>query len=134
MPMTRLVEPALDAARHGVTMTEFQAFLFDVVSPILTWTPEARARFAPQGALFKAGETYRNPDLAAAIEMLARDGPRQITEGEIGRAMLDGQAEGGHLSTADFQRYQVAIRDPIVRTIDRTENRPQSSCRRLAAA
>ena len=38
IPMKRLVEPAIRAAREGVTVTAFQAFLFKVVSPILVWT------------------------------------------------------------------------------------------------
>ena len=36
LPMTRLVEPAVRAARDGFPLTTFQAYLFTVIAPILT--------------------------------------------------------------------------------------------------
>src|SRR5665648_206466 len=36
LPMKRLVEPAVRAARAGFPLTDFQAYLFTVIAPILT--------------------------------------------------------------------------------------------------
>jgi gamma-glutamyltranspeptidase len=55
MAMADLIVPAVTLAKGGVTVTPFQAYLFDVVTPILTWTSEARAIFAPGGRLLGAG-------------------------------------------------------------------------------
>ena len=43
LPMKRLVEPAVRAARAGFPLTAFQAYLFTVIAPILTASPERRA-------------------------------------------------------------------------------------------
>ena len=87
LPMSRLAEPAVRAARDGVTMTDFHAYLFTIVAPILTASAEAKRFFAPEGKLLEGGQTYRNPDFAETLEWLAEDGPRLFTEGDAARAM-----------------------------------------------
>ena len=47
LPMKRLVEPAVRAARAGFPLTAFQAYLFTVIAPILTASPGVAAIFAP---------------------------------------------------------------------------------------
>lgn len=113
MPMSRLVEPALAAARGGVDVTAFQAFLFGIVGPIYRWTAGAGALFAPGGDLPREGDVWRNPELADALEAIAREGPRIATEGEIGRAMAASVSDGGHLSAGDIAAYEVVLREPL---------------------
>jgi gamma-glutamyltranspeptidase/glutathione hydrolase len=45
MPMQRLVQPAVRAAREGVRINSLQAYIFDVVSPIYLATPGAKALY-----------------------------------------------------------------------------------------
>lgn len=114
LPMRRLAEPAVRAARDGVTMSDFHAYLFQVIAPILTASEGARALFAPHGALLAAGETFRNPAFADALEAIAREGPRLFTEGEIARAIVEQSNRlGGHLTTEDLAGYQVERRQPL---------------------
>ena len=47
LPMKRLVEPAVRAARPGFPLTSFQAYLFTVIAPILKESEGAREIFAP---------------------------------------------------------------------------------------
>jgi len=113
LPMTRLVEPAMRAARAGVTVNRLQAFLFDIVKPILTWTPEARALFAPDDKLLAEGDGYRNPDLADVLDEIGREGVRFALEGELKGAMLSVAEDAGHLTAEDFAGYAVARREPL---------------------
>lgn len=114
LPMTRLVEQAASAARDGVAMTDFHAYLFTIVSPILTASDSARAYFAPGGELLKGGEIYRNPEFAATLEGLAEEGPRLFTEGEIGQAIVaQSRDHGGHLTLDDLMAYRVVLRRPL---------------------
>lgn len=116
LPMCRLVEPAVRAA-GGVAVTAFQAFLFSVVSPILTWTDDARSLFAPTGETLGAGDDYRNPALGDVLDVIGREGVRFATEGELAAAMLAETAAGGHLTGDDLAGYEVAHRDPVRRSI-----------------
>lgn len=109
LPMTDLIGPAVLLAKGGVTVTPFQAYLFDVVTPILTWTPQARAIFAPGGDLLRAGERLTNPALGEALRMIA-----QGRQAPIAQAMVEEcKTYRGHLRAADFDRYRVVERRPV---------------------
>jgi gamma-glutamyltranspeptidase/glutathione hydrolase len=110
VPMDALVSDAVRAARTGITVTAFQHHLFTVVEPILTATPGARELFAPDGALLGRGATFRNPGLADALELIARDGFRTS---RVGEAVIDQQLGRGHLTVDDLDRYEVAWRPPL---------------------
>ena len=122
LPMRRLAEPAVAAARAGVTITDLQAYLFQVVEPIYRWTDDAEALFAVGGKMPASGTVLRNPDLGEVIEAVSREGLRIATEGEIATAMAEVcDRHDGHLSFADLKAYEVALRDPLetaIRTPD----------------
>ena len=91
--MKRLVEPAVRAARAGFPLTDFQAYLFTVIAPILTASPGVARIFAPGGKPMAAGETFRNEELADTLEWLAEDGARLFVDGDVGQAIVAAVAE-----------------------------------------
>jgi gamma-glutamyltranspeptidase/glutathione hydrolase len=115
LPMRRLAEPAVRAARIGFPLSAFQAYLLTVIAPILTATLGVAKIFAPEGRLLKAGETFCNPALAETIEWLAEDGVRLFLDGDVGVAIV-GQSRdgGGYLTHDDLADYRVARRKPIL--------------------
>ncbi|MEZ5828764.1 MAG: gamma-glutamyltransferase [Hyphomicrobiales bacterium] len=114
LPMKRLVEPAVRAARQGFPLTTFQAYLFTVIAPILQESDGAAAIFAPGGKLMTAGETFRNEGLAETLEWLAEDGVRLFVDGDIGQAIVHQSRDlGGHLTADDLKSYRVELRDPL---------------------
>ncbi len=116
VPMTRIAEPAIRAAKDGVAVTAFQAYLFTVVEPILTSSPGLKKLFTgADGKLLGEGASLKNPDLADALDAIAREGLAIATKGEIARAMVR-QAEdaGGHLTADDIRFYETATRAPLV--------------------
>ena len=116
LPMTRLVEPAITAARAGVTVTELHAYLYTIVSPILTASETARAYFAPGDKLLAAGDIYKNAEVADTLDCLAREGARLFSEGEVAQAIAAQSRElGGHLTLEDLKRYRVERRAPLSR-------------------
>lgn len=114
MPMRRLIEPAMEAAKNGVTVSELHAYLFTIIAPILTASEETKAHFAPGGELLKAGATYRNSAFADLLDALGAEGPRLFTEGEVARAIVaQSESSGGHLTLDDLKAYKVEQRPPI---------------------
>lgn len=114
LPLSRLIEPAVLAARQGIALSDFEAYLFTVVAPILTATPEAAESFAPDGRLLQDGDVYREAGLADTLEALAREGLRLFTEGEVAQAIVDEAREfGGHLTHDDLASYRVERRTPL---------------------
>jgi gamma-glutamyltranspeptidase / glutathione hydrolase len=114
LPMKRLVEPAVRAARAGFPLSDFQAYLFTVIAPILTASEGVAKIFAPDGKLLKADETFRNEALAETLQWLAEDGARLFLDGDVGQAMVAQSRDlGGHLIDEDLRRYRVERREPL---------------------
>lgn len=114
LPMERIFEPAVRAARNGTKISAFEAYLFTIVESILTACPEAKELFAPAGRLLVDGESYRNPAFAETLEALGREGLGLFTEGELGQAIARQSEDfGGHLTLADLSSYEVIRRPPL---------------------
>lgn len=114
MPFAELAAPAARLAKHGAPLSAFQAKVLDIVRPIFTATPAARATFGDGDALLKDGAQYLNEPLSDVIETFAREGDRFLHEGEVARAVLS--LDGGHLTALDLKRYEARWRDPLVET------------------
>jgi gamma-glutamyltranspeptidase / glutathione hydrolase len=92
------------------------------VSPSLAKSLRAWARTAddtsrraifPDGNVPKAGEVWRQPDLARLIRQLADD-PSQFYRGEISKRIVrQVQANGGILSEEDFRRGGARVTEPL---------------------
>src|SRR5204862_8064072 len=61
---TALAAPAAAMARAGVALNAAQAYVFEILEPILVSTAESRAAFAPDGRSLREGDVFRPPELA----------------------------------------------------------------------
>ena len=115
LPMGRLVEPAVRAAREGVAVNALQSYIFEVVSPIYVATEEARALYGgSRDRLPREGDRFAQPQLATTFEWLAREGPRLFYGGELGERLVQAcSAGGGQLTREDLEQYEVARRSPL---------------------
>jgi gamma-glutamyltranspeptidase/glutathione hydrolase len=114
LPLAELVAPAVGLARRGVQVEAAQAYVIEILGEIATSTPESAALFAPEGRLLREGDTFRNPDLADALELLAREGAAPFYEGDVAAAVIEWLAgKGSMLTPDDLAAYRVADRDPV---------------------
>ena len=115
LPLQRIFEPAVRLAREGVSVTEFHAYLFTIIAPILTATEKSRNYFCKDGRLLEAGDLFRNPELANTLEQLEKEGLEFFTHGDLGQTIAAQSDNGkGHLTLADLQDYQVIERTPLI--------------------
>ncbi len=117
LPMTRLVEPAVELAREGVELNAFQAYIFSIVAPIYLATPAAREVFADAAdstRIAGAGRRLRQCAQADFLEALAREGAELFYRGEVAHAVarLCGES-GGHLTREDLDSYRTVRRKPL---------------------
>lgn len=131
-PMPTILAPAVAAARAGVEVTPFQAYLMTLVAPIYLAEPAARALFgAATGEPLRQGERLRNPELGALLEALGREGERLFYDGEVADAIVaQCRDAGGHLTRADLHAYRAELRAPLqlrYRDATLTTNPPPSA-------
>jgi gamma-glutamyltranspeptidase / glutathione hydrolase len=141
LPLSVVVAPAVDCARRGLLVSDFQGYCYDLFSPILMATAGTRATYAPQGARLRAGEMLYMSEFADTLENLAslgyEEALRAFYEGEIAqKTVQDCRAGGGFLSLDDFKQYKVIERSPLVinyRGVQMLTNPPPSAGGSLVA-
>ena len=117
MPMTRLVEPAIELARDGIQLNDFQAYIFSIIAPIYLATPASRQIYEDPDTpdnIIAAHKRLQQHDQADFLDSLAREGEELFYRGEIAATISDLCSKGGgHLRREDFESYRVEKRQPL---------------------
>lgn len=114
MPLADLAGPGVELAREGVRINAQQAYLFELLVPILTREPAGAAVYAPEGRMLGLGDVVRFPELAETLERFGSEGPGPFYEGDIAAAIVAKvEGEGGTVSAADLSGYETADRKPV---------------------
>ncbi|MFQ5651696.1 MAG: gamma-glutamyltransferase family protein [bacterium] len=117
LPLQEVIAPAVQLARDGVPLNRTQAYVLDLLHPIMTLTQGAKNIFAPGGEFLREGDRYVNRDLASFLEILPAAGDRPFYEGELAQQIASDMREhGGLLTREDFSSYHVIERKPLTRT------------------
>ncbi len=103
IPLARALEPAIGYARDGYPVSEIIANQWQDAAPMLARDSAAAATFLPGGHAPAAGDVFKNPDLAATLEQIARGGRDAFYKGPIAKAIADDMRQrNALLSEADF--------------------------------
>ncbi len=110
----QVIEPARRLAADGHIVTQGTATAFREYGSRFEPFAESKRIFLKDGAYWKTGDHWRQPELAATLARIQRDGPREFYEGETARLIADGMAKnGGTIALADLQKYQAIERTPL---------------------
>jgi gamma-glutamyltranspeptidase/glutathione hydrolase len=114
LPWRALLEQAIAHARDGVELTQGQAYLHDILDPILRHTDEGRKMYSTNGNRLVAGDRLVLSDLAGTLEQLADKGADDLYRGELARALSSHlRATGGEITLRDLREYRVIRRQPV---------------------
>lgn len=117
MPMARIVEPAIELAKGGVTVNPLQNYIFSVVEKIYISNDTClKAYGSPErpGHLVGEGDVLSFPDFADCLDSLAREGENLFYRGDIARVLaMDSQQGGGYLRRDDLEHYHMDRRNPL---------------------
>lgn len=116
IPFNIIAEPAIELAKKGTVIDDFQENLLQLVYPIICESIEAKKFFLEKESdqLKKKGKTILLEGLADTLYVLANEGPREFYEGEIAAHICkDSEELGGHFTRPDFKNYQVIRRNPL---------------------
>ncbi len=114
LPLGRLFEDAIHAAREGFAVGQHQAECTSRNLDVLKRQPGFADTFLVKRKPPAAGTMLRLPALAATLERLAAAGLDDFYRGEIGRAVAAGlQAAGSPLRADDLARHRGMRRRPL---------------------
>src|SRR5260221_7888406 len=70
--------------------------------------------FLKNGEMYKAGEPLRQPELAATLKRIAKNGAAEFYRGETARMLVsDMNALGGLITMEDLAQYQPKVREVL---------------------
>jgi gamma-glutamyltranspeptidase/glutathione hydrolase len=110
--LARVILPAIRLAWDGFALTPEEAE--ELHDSELTQFPDSRHIFQRDGNFYKAGDTFRQPDLALTLERLAGN-PDDLYRGKMAGELIADLKKGGALLTLqDLAQYKVVERKPIL--------------------
>jgi len=115
LPLAVVMQPAIRSARDGFVVGEHLAKEIADAHDALRAVPLlARSLVHADGSPVGAGETVREPELAATLERIAAEGPEVFYHGTIAAQIADSiRASGGVLSEEDLNTYRPTWRRPL---------------------
>jgi gamma-glutamyltranspeptidase/glutathione hydrolase len=117
IPLAKALEPAIGYARDGFAVSEIIAYQWRDQEATLARDPAAAATFLPGGKAPAPGDVFRNPNLAATLEQLAKGGRDAFYRGAIAQAIAaDLKKRNALLRAADLAAHTSDWIQPISTT------------------
>jgi gamma-glutamyltranspeptidase / glutathione hydrolase len=115
LPLSRSLAPAIALAREGFAVEPHYRALAASRLAALHASPAAAAQFLVDGAPPADGYLLRQPDLAATLEALARQGRDGFYGGPVAERLVAGvRVAGGIWTLDDLAQYQAVERRPVI--------------------
>jgi gamma-glutamyltranspeptidase/glutathione hydrolase len=114
LPWSTVFQPAIKLAKEGFKLSPYEAdgyrrFAQDFKEFQGTW-----AQFGLNGKFAKAGETFRQPDLAKTLERIKTQGADGFYKGETANLIVQEMKRGGGIISAkDLADYKPSWRTPL---------------------
>jgi len=114
LPFSEILAPAIHYAENGFPLSEVIARGWARSEEMLASHPNSKETYLPGGRPPRAGELFRNPDLAASLRRIAEMGRDGYYKGKTAEAILAISAENGGIFTAsDLEEFTPEWVTPI---------------------
>jgi len=113
LPMARLIQPAIDLAARGCVLTPHEARELNAALPLFRRHCTRPNAFTSRQA-WAAGDTLRQPELAATLERIRDRGPQEFATGRTALLLEEEMRRGNGLVTqADLAAYRPVWRPAL---------------------
>ncbi len=113
-PWAELVEPAARLAEEGVPLSAGAREMFQPKVAHLNDDAHAATQYLIEGGLPEVGDILKQPDLAATLREIGRDGVETFYRGRLAERIVSAaRANGSALTLEDFQSYRPRMVEPL---------------------
>ena len=103
IPLTELCQPAIEACKYGVPLSDFQHHDLILLEKIFRKDHILTDIFYKDNKLVDPGTLIKMPEFAEYLDFLSRESSREFYEGEFAKSLLDMSREyGGHITREDL--------------------------------
>src|SRR5262249_41123473 len=114
LPFASLFDPAIYLAEKGFVVDPVLGWI-NMRKAVLSRLPETKRVFTKQdGEFYKAGDIFKQPQLAETLRKIAAQGTDYIYQGEWAKKYVAAvQSEGGKMTLADLKAYRPIWSEPL---------------------
>jgi gamma-glutamyltranspeptidase / glutathione hydrolase len=114
MKLAEVMAPAIRLAEDGFAVSEKLERELREAKAALERFPASRRIFLNDGKMLKAGDTLKQPELAATLKRIAKNGTDEFYGGETARMIVADMAKSGGLITMeDLEAYKPRVREVL---------------------
>ncbi|MGC2286928.1 MAG: gamma-glutamyltransferase [Candidatus Acidiferrum sp.] len=114
LKLADVMAPAIHLAEDGFPISEKMAKQLEDQRDYLQQFTVSRRIFLNDGKMFRAGDIFKQPELAATLKRIAKNGAAEFYRGETAHMIADDmQGMGGLITLDDLAAYQPKIRQPL---------------------
>ncbi|WP_339697389.1 gamma-glutamyltransferase [uncultured Marixanthomonas sp.] len=112
LPMEVILQPVIDLATNGFSLTESQVKRFNEYGPIFKKVNSEESIYTKT---YSAGDTLKNKALANTLSRIVKKGLAGFYEGETAKTLVNFiQKKGGIITQKDLESYEAEWREPVV--------------------
>ena len=115
IPFRRLFDEAINMAENGQTVSPAMEWWIGEKKTVLSRHPETKRVFTKaNGEFYVKGDLFRQPELAATLKGVQREGASYMYEGAWGKKFAEViQKNGGKITLEDMKHYKAIWEDPL---------------------
>lgn len=119
LKLAEVMLPAIQLAEDGFPVSEKLARQLEDQRAELQQFSVSRHIFLNDGKMYHAGDTFRQPELAATLKRIAKNGAAEFYRGETAKMIVaDTQSLGGLITMEDLAKYQPKVREALQASYD----------------
>jgi gamma-glutamyltranspeptidase/glutathione hydrolase len=114
LKLADVLAPAIHLAEDGFPVSEKLARQLAGERPELQQFTISRRIFLNDGKMFQPGDTFKQPELAATLKRIAKNGAAEFYHGETAQMLVDDiKRMGGLITLEDLAQYQPKVREAL---------------------
>ena len=114
LKLAEVMAPATRLAKEGFPVSEKLAHELNEEKSGLEKFPVSKRIFLNDGKMLHAGDTLRQPELAATLQRIAKNGASDFYRGETARVVVDDiTRNGGIITLDDLAQYKPKVREVL---------------------
>jgi len=114
MPLSQVIQPAIDLARNGWSLDYKTAGVFKTFLPLFKKYSSSYKIYSKDGVPFQEGDLFKQTDLANSLELIKEKGNDGFYNGKTAELLVKQiKSLGGYITQADLIEYKPVERVPV---------------------
>ncbi len=115
MRLNDVMQPSIKLAEEGVVVTKMMEQMLKQYAKYLKRYEDSSRIFLRNNKYYKAGEIFRNLDLAKSLREISLGGKDRFYNGEIADSIIKTIGDnGGIMTRKDLEEYEVELKKPVI--------------------